>query len=409
MISDSVTDVQNTSDEPAMDLKNSKIKLGINSAAEKLFVKVFGRTYYAKQLWPTMDSLRKIGDNIYLVDYQYDYDIDDLMQKGAPSAVKLLSYASKHILRNGYKFKMGKWGFGCSAYRAKNPDGDYIMGRNFDYLDAPCYVVWTHPQNAYSSISMVDGSFMLTTDHLNPTTIGGRLQTLLAPYLCLDGMNEKGLAISVLQIHADGTLQDTGKIKMFTTAAIRCCLDKCATVKEAIEMFDSFDIQDNIAFGKSLGCCFHYMLTDSTGDAAVVEYVRNEMRVIRAEDIDNYLHVTNYFLSSDGGKDMEAYDPEGMERFDMISKKLAENNGVLSFAESFDLLSDVHLNYRHDNGLYDITTLWSCVYNNTDLSMSLAARMDYSKIYTFDIDHPMCVYSIDSVDVSMPKEGIGLR
>ena len=133
------------------------------------------------------------------------------------------------------------------------------------------------------------------------------------------------------------------------------------------------------------------------------------MRVIRAEDIDNYLHVTNYFLSSDGGKDMEAYDPEGMERFDMISKKLAENNGVLSFAESFDLLSDVHLNYRHDNGLYDITTLWSCVYNNTDLSMSLAARMDYSKIYTFDIDHPMCVYSIDSVDVSMPKEGIGLR
>lgn len=132
--------------EPVIDLKNEKLKLGINSAAEKLFVKTFGRTYYAKQLWPTMDSLRRLGENIYLVDYQYDYDIDDLMKNGAASAVKLLSYASKRILRSGRKFRMGEWDFGCSAYSAKNPEGDCIMGRNFDYLDAPCYIVWTHPE-----------------------------------------------------------------------------------------------------------------------------------------------------------------------------------------------------------------------------------------------------------------------
>lgn len=250
---------------------------------------------------------------------------------------------------------------------------------------------------------------MLTTDHLNPSTVGGRLQTLLAPYLCLDGLNEKGLAIAVLQIHADGTMQDTGKTKMFTTAMIRCCLDKCATVEEAIERFSAFDVQDNIAGVKSLGCCFHYMLTDASGDAAVIEYVRNEMRVIRAENADDCLRVTNYFLSADGGKDMEAYDPEGMERYDMMTETLKENDGKLTFGQSINLLSDIHLNYRHKNNLYDITTLWSNLYNNTRGTVSVAARMDYSKVYTFDVLHPMCVYAVDNVPVTMPIEGIGLR
>ena len=284
------------------------------------------------------------------------------------------------------------------------------MGRNFDYMDGPCYVVWTHPKNGYAAISMVDANFLLTFDKLKPHSTAGRFQSLTAPYLCLDGMNEKGLAIAILQIHADGTKQDTGRIKMFTTAMIRCCLDKCATVDEAIVLMQSFDVQDTIALGYSLGCCFHYMLTDANGDAAVVEYVNNEMRVIRAGDkgFDN-LFVTNFYLAPDGGEGMDSYDPEGMERYDVIAQTLTENHGVLNFAQAFDLLSDVHLNYRHNNNLYDITTLWSLLYNNDKLTMSLAARMDYSQIYTFSVTNPKCVYSIDSVDVKTPLEGRDYR
>ena len=390
-----------------LDLGSNKTRL---PHVEKFFLNVFGNTAYFKKLWPTLSSLRRVGENIYLLDYQYDYDIDDLMQHGAASALKLLSYASRHILGGGLKFKEGEFGGGCSAFEAYNESGEYIMGRNFDYMDGPCYVVWTHPKNAYASISMVDANFLLTFDRLKPATTMGRFQALKAPYLCLDGMNEKGLVIAVLQIHADGTKQDTGKIKMFTTAMIRICLDKCATVNEAIELFKTFDVQDTIALGYSLGCCFHYMLTDANGDSAVIEYVNNEIRVIRAEDMDSdKLFVANFYLSEDGGRDMEAYDPEGMERYDMIKAALEQNGNVLNFDQTFDLLSDVHLNYRHNNNLYDITTLWSCLYNNKQLTMSLAARMDYGKIYTFSVKEPMCVHSIDSVEVKMPIEGIDLR
>ena len=377
---------------------------------DKLHTKLFGKCNKHRNLWPTMSSLRKIGKNIYLLDYQYEYNIDDLMKKGAASAAALVKYAAKHIWGGSMKAKPSTCALSCSAFEAHNETGDHIMGRNFDYLDSPCYVLWTHPENAYASIAMVDGSFMLTTDRIHHRSTVLRKLCMLSPYFCLDGMNEKGFAISVLQIHENGTKQDTGKIKMFTTAILRCCLDKCASVEEAIEMFKCFDIQDTVAFGYSLGCCFHYMLTDASGDAAVIEYVNNEIRIVRADNPESQrLFVTNYYLSPDGGVGSDKYDPEGMERLDMIKETLAKNGNVLNLAQTFDLLSDVHLNYRHDNNLYDITTLWSCLYNNSQRTMSLAARMDYTKIYTFDISKPLKVLAIDSIEVSTPIEGLGLR
>lgn len=377
---------------------------------EKFLRESFSDSSIYQDLWPTMSSLRKLGDNLYLLDYQYDYDIDDLMAAGVSSAVDLLSYASKHILKNEFSFKMGNFDLGCSAYEAYNENGDHIMGRNFDYMDAPCYVVWTHPDDAYASISMVDGNFLLTTDHLKPTSTMGRLQTMLAPYLCLDGMNETGFAITVLQIHENGTAQDNGKTDMFTTAMIRACLDKCATVDEAIRLFASFDLHDTIAFNYSLGCCYHYLLTDASGDAAIIEYVNNEMRVIRSDNPEfTRLYVTNFYVSPDGGVGSDEYDPEGMERYEIIGDTLAENNNVLNFTQAFNLLSDVHLNYRHSNNLYDITTLWSNLYNNSRQTLSIAPRMNYNEIYTFSVTHPMRVYSVDSVTVTTPREGVGLH
>ena len=58
------------------------------------------------------------------------------------------------------------------------------------------------------------------------------------PYLLMDGMNEKGLAMSVLKLRGDPTLQDTGKNKISTTVALRLVLDRAATVDEALALLD---------------------------------------------------------------------------------------------------------------------------------------------------------------------------
>jgi len=377
---------------------------------EKLFMKLIGNTPCGKNFLPTVSTLRTLGDNIYLLDYKFDYDTEKLMKKGAASAAKLFGYASRQTLGGMLKFKPPSAACACSAFEAHNEKGEHIMGRNFDYMDGPCYLVWTHKKGAYASVSTVDANFLLTFDRCRPKSIANRLRTLPAPYFCLDGMNEKGLSIAVLQIHENGTKQNTGKVKMFVTAMVRLCLDKCATVNEAIELFNSFDLQDTVIFGYSLGCCFHYMLTDAEGDAAVIEYVNNEIRIIRAENPEGArLAVTNFYLSGDGGAGSSVYDPEGNERYDMIMNALRENANVMSFDKCFDLLSDIHLNYRHKNNLYDITTLWSLVFNNDRRTVSISARMDYSKIYTFNVTEPQRLLSEDSVKVSMPIEGCGLH
>ena len=90
-----------------------------------------------KKRRPALRIMERLDNNVYLLDYRYDYDIDDLMKKGVSSAAELLVYASKHILKGVRKFRMGEWGGGCSAYEAYNEDGDHFMGRNFDYMDAP--------------------------------------------------------------------------------------------------------------------------------------------------------------------------------------------------------------------------------------------------------------------------------
>ena len=51
-----------------------------------------------------------------------------------------------------------------------------------------------------------------------------------APYFPLDGINEKGLAVGVLQLQAEATNQNTEKVDVDTTLAIRILLDKAANV-----------------------------------------------------------------------------------------------------------------------------------------------------------------------------------
>lgn len=73
-----------------------------------------------------------------------------------------------------------------------------------------------------------------------PDTFKQKLITLAAPYAPLDGINEKGFAVTVLKIADEPTSQDTGKTNI-TTTAIRLMLDKADTVDEAIDLLQQYD------------------------------------------------------------------------------------------------------------------------------------------------------------------------
>ena len=82
--------------------------------------------------------------------------------------------------------------------------------------------------------------------------------TLAAPYAPLDGMNEKGLAVGVLLIDTTPTNQNTKKVDITTTTAIRMMLDKAKNVDEALALLSSYDMHS------SANSCYHFQICDAS-------------------------------------------------------------------------------------------------------------------------------------------------
>jgi len=348
----------------------------------------FGNDSFYQNQWQTLKTIAKVNDNVYTMNYMYDYDIDDLLERGTDSIADLLLYCSDHLADGKIDFKLNFEGTGCSAFTCKDESGNQLMGRNFDYRDAPCFVVWTAPENGYKSVSMVDANLMLYGDIIG-ANVWNRVRALIAPYIPMDGINEKGLSIGVLQVVTEGTNQDTGKTDITTTVAIRAVLDKAATVEEAITLLKKFDMHDPIS-----GCNYHYMLSDATGESVVVEYFNNEMRVI-----ENNV-TTNFFQSEDAA----AVKGNGQGRYKKIQETLEKSKGVLSTVDAMKLLNGVHKNYTEWKKKIipiKVTSLWSCVYNNTESSLTLCARLDYSNLYFLKPTDPGRVYRLDGVDANI--------
>lgn len=80
----------------------------------------------------TKDSLVRLDDNAYLLDYKNDYALDAMIQKGVSNVGELLAYASKIFTLGTRKFKAGKIGAGCTTFSAHTANGEPLLARNFD-------------------------------------------------------------------------------------------------------------------------------------------------------------------------------------------------------------------------------------------------------------------------------------
>lgn len=343
----------------------------------------------------TMNAVRRLGKGVFCVDYAYEYDIDDLLRTGAGSVGELLDYAARHLLGGHGSFGTLKTdGGGCSTFNVFTPDGAHLMGRNFDYKQAPCMIVRTHPAKGYAAVAMADANFLLYGTLCHPLTPAARLRALLSPYVCMDGMNEKGLAIAVLQIHAPSTCQQTGRVPLIATAVIRAVLDKCATVDEAIALFRSVDMRD------VMGCCYHYQVCDASGTTVLIEYVRNEMRLVYPSDpgyagwLDGYAgekpvqFVNNFYISTDADHsgDRGCRDTDiGGNRGRILANGLLASRGVMTEGMAMSLLAAARLDYQHPRRPWRVQTLWSAVYNLNERTVTVCPNLRYGEQYRFEV------------------------
>ncbi len=354
----------------------------------------------------SLDSITKVADNYYIMDYTYDYDLDTLLESrtGNSTTAGLLLYsfadvflqfnpcARKVVSNLGLYFDIDSektseimqkalslTGFGCTTFNAKTPSGDKLFARNYDYMDSPGMTVWTHPKDGYASVSTVSLYFLGYGGDFLPEGPLTSLLTLIAPYIPVDGMNEKGLSIGVLELETPETFTQTEKKDITTTAVIRTVLDHAATVDEAIEIFKKYDMHDLLGGA----CTYHYQIADASGKTAIIEYANGEATVLRPGKSGTMI-AANFWLTK--GVD----DPEGLgrDRYATAEKMLKRKNYKVSEKEAMDILKAVHLENEDMNG-YICSTLWSVVYNNTAKTFTLCPMYNYSTRYVFSVGNPL--------------------
>jgi penicillin V acylase-like amidase (Ntn superfamily) len=150
-----------------------------------------------------------------------------------------------------------------------------------------------------------------------------------------------------------------------TTTAIRLMLDKAATVEEAVALLKDY----NLYFSGDIQC--HYLVADATGNAVVLEFWDNELKVVKAPDA--YPAATN-FVMYNGLNIGEGFTE--FERYDAIQDRLAQTKGIISETDAMSLLGQVATPGRIQ---------WSVVYNMKKLTASIAVRGDYSSIYDYSL------------------------
>lgn len=309
----------------------------------------------------SLASIRKVDDHpLYQMTYHGDYGFDEFLEVGAKSDRDMEAFVIKRLLK-GVNIDLNITDAGCTAFVAKDETGKHIFAQNFDFRYAPALQIFTTLQNGYRSVSTVNLSFVgYHKDNLPDSGLSPKAFLMLAaPYMPFDGMNEKGLAISLMALPESDAPFDEDKITLNNTASIRLVLDKAATVDEAIDLLSQY----NIYFSGGVDC--HFLIGDASGDSALVEYWDGDMKVTRGE---GGCHVASNFIAYDGVNIGEGYNE--MERYETVRSHLEENNHQISTDEAVDLLSQVGIFVEETQ---EDRLQWSVIYRLEDLSGEIFA------------------------------------
>lgn len=307
---------------------------------------------------------------------------------------------------------------GCSAFLTHNTAGDVLTARNYDFphtdtegnITGLNMVVRLSPEGKYSSVNLADAAWVaiLGIPYGKGAPDSGKsakLPLAILPWLCMDGMNEKGLTASILSLdtkegeHA-ACQNEEGKDPVEITELLRYTLDCCATVEEAVELAGRYNM-----IGMA-GWDFQLFVTDADGNSAVLDWRYDTLNVTYTNA------ATNFYVSSDDAGDIYNWKGElkgkfvlpaektyeyhygyghGYERFNAIAEALEAHIVTpepyyteMTDEEAMNILAAVSQDYDGESATS--YTQYSVLYNNTQRSLDISVMRDYEKVFSFKLD-----------------------
>ena len=336
----------------------------------------------------TLESLTDLGEGrLYRMDYKADYRLQDFIEAGLNSKEAVQGAVAELLLDfSSMPSSIPALRPACSAFQAVTPDGEVLYGRNFDYDfdDGASVLIRTRPKRGYRSMGLVSMNHVGLTGAQLSDGETDLSMLVAAPYAMMDGINEKGFAISVLALTGGDCARqyEQGKPNVMTTVLMRLLLDRAATVEEALELckgYNFFADGEQRQVRPADKTNYHFLLSDATGRSVVLEYVREDgikgkgRWVMQALD---ERYVTNFYLA-EGWRDVIRPD----KRYATLQKTLADKN-ELTETEAMDLLRSVSQKPERKG---DVRTQWSVVYNLSRRTATICPGGDYTNPVTVSL------------------------
>ncbi len=197
----------------------------------------------------------------------------------------------------------------CSRITYTTQNGEVVTGRNMD---------WFEPDNAQIRV-FKRGETKKSATKSNPVTwtskyggIGAFTHTPTG-YFANSMLNEKGLAADVLWLdEANYGKFKAGEETIGITEQLQYFVDNFATVNEVVNYIQNGKNRVEASKNDTISgfpLMLHYIVTDKTGDNAVIEYIKGEPKVYHQKgrivmtnspEYDKMLAINNYFKEAGG-------------------------------------------------------------------------------------------------------------
>ncbi len=296
----------------------------------------------------TLNSLRKLDRSpFYTMNFYGDYNFKDYLD-GRIEFPKLDSTDAK---------------IKCTCFAAMGNGDSMLFGRNFDYPNSIPLLLFTHPKDGYASMSMTDLDYFGYGYKNLPDSFSNRRQLLKTPWLPIDGVNEKGVAIGIMAVEKTEPPNNPDKRTINEAAVIRLVLDYAGSVEEAIELIQHYNVNTTLIDPEPE----HYLIADPTGKSVIVEFLENDTKIIRNQS--PWQVATNFNVY---GKSISEIDDE---RYLLASAELKAKLGNVSMNEAMVILKDVS----------GMNTRWSAVYNMTTKEIAVSVGQNFENVYDFNL------------------------
>ena len=285
--------------------------------------------------------------------------------------------------------------FGCTAFKMKCTDGKLRVGRSYDFAQDTSGMMVYCPAiegTRFASVGFAALNNLWANDPLEEGNVGA----LVAPFVCLDGVNEKGVAIAVLTLDSPPMRPtDNERSTLATSLAIRLVLDKATDARNAADLLRDYNMF--ASFERD----YHFFIADSQGTAVAIEYNLNKKRqfvdletVPLAGGERPLQAMTNFFISYIDEVKPNQRNGEyghGKERYDRVIEFMDDYQNQYTDKIAWEALISV---VQEPGTSITSNTQWSVMYDTTDKELKVVFRRHFEETWC---------YSLDDKDMNMTK------